>query len=245
MQHLTHLTAERIAALADEPASLTERSHLANCAACNAELAAAQRLVRMALTDIPAIEQPLSSWERLSPALRAEGLVSSSALAGGGTGGSNARAARAVSVHRWQWMMQAAAGLFLAVGGAVIGRASATPAAPALAAAGTVTIDSNFTSTSEALQTIERASEQYQRAVAYLAANDSSVTLRGRDAAEVYQTRLEALDQAATAARTALYRAPQDPVLNQYYISTMGARDLTLRQMGEVVPVSSTQRTRF
>jgi hypothetical protein len=239
MQHQTHLTAERIAALADEPASLTERSHLANCAACNAELAAAQRLVRMALTDIPAIEQPVSSWERLSPALRAEGLVRSPAFAVNG----DPPAGRSRSNH-WRWMAQTAAGLFLAVGGAVVGRASATLPSPEIAANAGAT-DSNFSSTTEALQTLERASDQYQRAVAYLAANDSSVTLRGRDAAELYRARLDAFDQAATAARTALYRAPQDPVLNQYYISTLGARDLTLRQMGEVVPVSSTQRTRF
>ena len=45
---MQHLTPERIAALADEPATLVERAHLANCVTCNAELAAAQRLTRAA-----------------------------------------------------------------------------------------------------------------------------------------------------------------------------------------------------
>jgi hypothetical protein len=231
---MQHINPERIAALADEPATLIERTHLASCASCVAELAAAQRLMQMALTDIPAIERPLSSWDRLGPALRAEGLVTT-AIAG------------APVTHdgttRWRWVMQAAAGLFLAVGGAVIGRASVGLSSPDLASGASV--DTAFRSTSEAMQVLDRASSDYQRAVAYLAANDSSVTMRGRDAAELYQARLEALDRAATATRAALYRAPEDPVLNQYYLSTMGARDLTLRQMGEAVPVSAVRGVRY
>jgi hypothetical protein len=69
--------------------------------------------------------------------------------------------------------------------------------------------------------------------------------MRGRDAAMLYQARLDVLDQAVAATRAALYRAPQDPVLNQYYLTTLGARDLTLQQMGQVVPVSTSQRTKF
>jgi hypothetical protein len=73
--HPPHITPERIAALADEPATLVERSHLASCVSCTTELVAAQRLVQLALTETPAIERPITSWARLAPALRAEGLV--------------------------------------------------------------------------------------------------------------------------------------------------------------------------
>jgi hypothetical protein len=231
---MQHINPERIAALADEPATLIERTHLASCASCVAELAAAQRLIQMALTDIPAIERPISSWDRLGPALRAEGLIANGiANEPVVTGGA----------PRWRGAMRAAAGLFLAVSGAVVGRASAGLPAGQLASG--VSVDTAFRSTTEAMQVLDRASSDYQRAVAYLAANDSSVTMRGRDAAELYRTRLEALDRAATATRAALYRAPEDPVLNQYYLSTMGARDLTLRQMGEAVPVSAVSGVRY
>jgi hypothetical protein len=235
---MQHITPERIAALADEPATLEERAHLEACADCVAGLTAAQRLIRMAVTDIPAIGRPVSSWDRLGPALRAEGLVRRPL-----DGADDDARFSLTGSHGWRRAVQLAAGVFLAVGGAVVGRASAGLPGnePAFAQA----TDTAFTSTSDALQVLDRATTSYQRAVAYLAANDSSVTLSGRDAAELYQTRLDALDRAATVTRAALYRAPDDPVLNQYYLSTMGARDLTLRQMGEVLPVSSSGRVRY
>jgi hypothetical protein len=113
----------------------------------------------------------------------------------------------------------------------------------ALTPVGTAPVE--FGSTAEAMQVLQRASDDYTRAVTYLASNDSTVTMRGRDAAMLYQARLDVLDQAVAATRAALYRAPQDPVLNQYYLTTLGARDLTLQQMGQVVPVSTSQRTKF
>ena len=39
----------------------------------------------------------------------------------------------------------------------------------------------------------------------------------------------------AETSRQALATAPTDPVLNQYYISTLGAREVTLRQLGSVL----------
>ena len=244
---MQHINPERIAALADEPATLAERTHLAECAACNAELSAAQRLVRMAVTDTPTIEQPLTSWDRLGPALHAQGLVNTP-LSRDGTSDRTSDRAEVIPLgstgpRQLRWVMQAAAGVFLAVGGAVVGRASA--AAPADMLAGGAAQDTSFASTTEAMSVLQRSSDQYQRAVAYLAANDSSVSLHGRDAETLYQTRLNVLDQAVASARAALYRAPQDPVLNNYYLQSVGARDLTLRQLGQVVPVSNAKRTRF
>lgn len=239
-----HITPERIAALADEPATLPERTHLSDCVECNANLAAAQRLVHMALTETPAIERPITSWARLGPALRAEGLVTRPMNTG-------EYATEVTPIERrrgmrYRWVGQAAAAALLVVGGAAMGRASASLPPGTLASRGAAnTQDTNFKSTTEAMNVLQQLSGQYQRAVAYLAANDSSVTLRGRDAADLYRARLDALDQSVAATRAALYRAPQDPVLNNYYIQSVGARDLTLRQMGQVVPVSSTKRTRF
>ena len=242
---MQHLTPERIAALADSPATLAERTHLNECVSCVAELAAAQRLMQMALTDIPAIERPLTSWERLSPALASEGLISTPIQAGGSE--FDVVPLRPARASRYRWAMQAAAGLFLVLGGAVVGRASASATAGSALAKNDTTQsgDTVFSSTTEAMNVLNHASNDYQRAVAYLAANDSNVTIRGRDAAELYSNRLDALDKAVAATQAALYRSPQDPVLNNYYFQSSAARDLTLRQLGQATPVSSVKRTKF
>ncbi len=240
---MQHLTPERIAALADEPATLAERSHLASCAACTGELGAAQRLVRLAVTDVPTIEAPVSSWERLGPALRAEGLVTVPLTAAGGSAGLVAIGTAPSS--RWRHVAQAAAAVALMLGGVAVGRASVGLDAPVPLAAAPAGAPADFTTTADAMQTLQRAADDYSRAVTWLASNDSTVTLRGRDAAQLYQARLDVLDQAVAATRAALYRAPQDPVLNQYYLTTLGARDFTLQQMGAVVPAATSQRTRF
>jgi hypothetical protein len=251
MDRMQHLTPERLAALADGPASLVERAHIADCAQCAAELAAAQRLVRLALTDVPAIEAPLTSWERLGPALRDEGLLRTpeamrTAVDRGAT-------VLTLPARRgpWRALSRAAAALALVAGGAALGRFTMTPAGDvAPAAAAPVALASEgatpaFQNTGEAMQVLQRASDDYTRAVTYLATHDSSVVLRGRDAVQLYQARLDALDRAVAATQAALYLAPQDPVLNQYYLTTLGARDLTLQQMGAVVPVAASNRTRF
>ena len=53
-----------------------------------------------------------------------------------------------------------------------------------------------------------------------------------------YEARLAALDEIAATTRAALYRAPQDPLLNQYYLTTLGAREATLREIGAAMPTS-------
>jgi hypothetical protein len=240
---MQHLTSERIAALADSPATLAERTHLNECVSCVAELAAAQRLMQMALTDIPAIERPLSSWERLSPALKSEGLITTPMV----SGGSEFELVPLKSHGRYRWAMQAAAAAFLLLGGAVVGRASASlTAGETLAKSDSAQAsDTIFGSTAEAMNVMQHASNDFQRAVAYLAVNDSSVTVRGRDAAELYSNRLEALDKTVAATRAALYRSPQDPILNNYYMQSTAYRDQTLRQLGQAMPVSSVKRTKF
>ena len=43
----------------------------------------------------------------------------------------------------------------------------------------------------------------------------------------IYRTRLAALDKVNNAMESALRTAPHDPVINQYYLATMGARVAT------------------
>ena len=45
------------------------------------------------------------------------------------------------------------------------------------------------------------------------------------------------LDEVIPRVQQALYDAPQDPVLSQYYQATYEARETTLRQLGRSLPV--------
>ncbi len=52
------------------------------------------------------------------------------------------------------------------------------------------------------------------------------------------RTRLTALDQASRVMGRALDEAPYDPVINGYYITTLGQREATIRQLNTALPVS-------
>ena len=51
----------------------------------------------------------------------------------------------------------------------------------------------------------------------------------------MYSKRLVALDQVFNATESALQTAPHDPVINQYYLATMGARVATQQQLAQPV----------
>jgi hypothetical protein len=169
---------------------------------------------------------PLNDWETISARLRDEGLIQD-------------RPSR----FRATWMMQAAAAVLIAVGGVGIGRYSATHAGTGQTAASSVASSSAqlpqlpvsaasdttaaFRSADEAWNTLNRAGQDYQRASAYL---NAMQTVRS-DSSGVYQTRLAALDQVMRATESAREQAPNDPVINQYYLATMGAREATAQQL--------------
>jgi len=84
---------------------------------------------------------------------------------------------------------------------------------------------------------LNRAGEEYQRASAYLSASSTEIPLPQSPSA--YRTRLAALDNVMSDMRDALKEAPQDPVINQYYLATVGAREATLRQLGTTLPAGA------
>ena len=47
------------------------------------------------------------------------------------------------------------------------------------------------------------------------------------DSSRIYSARLAALEKVGNAMESALQTAPHDPVINQYYLATMGARVAT------------------
>jgi hypothetical protein len=186
---------------------------------------------------------PLTDWDSLAERLRAEGLIRTSAFGG-------------FPSRSW---MQAAAALLLVAGGAAIGRFTApgsatenaaSPSAETASAAGqtpatgqvaNATPASNgaaeFRSPEEAWAVLNRAGEEYQRASAYLSASNTEVPLPTNP--DTYRTRLAALDNVMTEMRSALNEAPHDPVINQYYLATVGAREATLRQLGTTLPAGA------
>jgi hypothetical protein len=155
--------------------------------------------------------------------------------------------------------MQAAAALLLVAGGAAIGRftapasasvntasqssptTSTPPQTASTGVAGTAATASNtapeFRSPEEAWDVLNRAGEEYQRASAYLSASNTSVPLPTNP--DTYRTRLAALDNVMSEMRSALNEAPHDPVINQYYLATVGAREATLRQLGTTLPAGA------
>jgi hypothetical protein len=152
--------------------------------------------------------------------------------------------------------MQAAAAVVLVAGGIAVGRytaqrdtiasatsvASATPTqtqsaggAPVQNVSTSTPISTaDFKSVDEAWATLNRAGEEYQRASAFLSASNNVVPLPND--ASTYRTRLAALDNVMSEMGKAMHEAPHDPVINQYYMATVGAREATLRQLGTTLP---------
>jgi hypothetical protein len=235
---MSHLTTERLAAFADETPTPDEATHLAGCWDCRAEVAAYRRLARMsAMAPLPT--EPLTAWSHLAPQLRAEGLINDTAQGGGSP---HSVVVPLASVRRTpvpQWALRAAAGFALVLGGAVAGRLSTVVSLNGSPQPTDFTnaIPVSYRSPDEALRALNVAQQEYQNAAAFLASQDTSARFIGMNQ-DSYRARLAALDDIAATARAALYRAPQDPMLNQYYLTTLGAREATLREIGAAPAVN-------
>ncbi len=194
---------------------------------------------------------PLTDWNSLAAQLRAEGLISGPASGGRFT--------------MRRWMQAAAATIVLVAGGAAIGRYTASESSGRSSPTqvsdvsnrsgqngGAITVGesqssgnattasmttSEFHSPEEAWATLNRAGEEYQRASAYLSASNTEAPMPTTP--DTYRTRLAALDNVMSDMRAALHESPQDPVINQYYLATVGAREATLRQLGTTLPAGA------
>ncbi len=233
---MPHLSTDRLAALGDEQPTHAEAAHLAACEACAGERAAYRSLVAMAREEGTSLGLPLTRWDAIAAALE----VDAPAVV-------HRRATR-VAPH---WPLRAAAGLLLMAGGAMMGRASAgvdplpgagrdrVPAATAAASTASSTApapDSAFASIEEARAAQRRSEQLYQQAVAYLAQYDSTAVDDGSPVA--YKSRLAALDRVISATSEAMREAPHDPVINGYYLTTLGQREATIRQLNTALPAS-------
>jgi hypothetical protein len=229
---MLHLSTDRLAALGDEAPTSAEAAHLAVCASCAHEADAYRTLVGMAHAERDSLGLPLTRWDAIAAALDAD------------LHGSPARSRRVSA----RWPLRAAAGLLLMAGGAVIGRTSvgADPlpgvsigsrsVASAPARGTQPPADSAFASIEDARAAQLRSEQLYQQAVAYLARYDSSAVDDGSPVA--YRSRLAALDRVISATSEAMREAPHDPVINGYYLTTLGQREATIRQLNTALPTS-------
>ena len=234
---MLHLSTERLAALADEHASADESAHLAVCAVCARERDAYRALVAMAGAERAAFGLPLTRWDAIASALEA-----------GAMSRSDVRPRRTLRIAS-RWPLRAAAGLLLMAGGAMLGRATAgADLIPGTSSASTSTTqavtdsgarlvaESAFSSIEDARAAQRRSEQLYQQAVAYLAQYDSTAVDDGSPVA--YKSRLAALDRVISATGEAMREAPHDPVINGYYLTTLGQREATIRQLNTALPAS-------
>ena len=223
---MSHLSIDRLAALADEQPTADETTHLTMCEECAREVAAHRSLLALAGVEREAMRLPLTRWDTLAPALRSDGLIRMPAT--------SSRGAPFFSPQR---LLQVAAALLLVAGGAFLGRVSAgasvVPGDPASIAGIFDSVPTAFASVEEAerLRTLYR--DGYERAANFIAQHDSS---RVSGTPAVMRTRLSALDRVTRITREALNDAPFDPVLNDFLLNSYYQREATLRELNTVLP---------
>jgi hypothetical protein len=219
---MSHLSPERLAALFDESPTAAELSHLASCAACSRERGAYEALAEMGKSSHSSIAQPLTSWERLAPALVRDGVIDR----GRGFG------RRAGVSRRW---LQAAAAVLLVAGGTMFGRMTAPSQ---VTYAGTQpAVQENpasvqFASLDEAQRAASAYQTLYQASMSYIASHDPSSSTMSTP--QAIKTRLAALDQVTQIAGAALENAPYDSVINNLYLNAQGQREASVRMLNAV-----------
>lgn len=262
---MLHLPTDRLAALADEAPSPDEAAHLALCAECAREVRAHEALLSMATAEKSTggyLAMPLTRWESLGAELRREGLIGAAPRTSAPVRATRripawiGRAAAAVLLLAGG----AVAGRYTApVREVEVAAKSDRPPAPKPGTKPPVStpperggisetpdvslasfLPSSFESVTAARLWQQKLEVAYQDAAAYIAANDTSdlPTVERMDDRSV-RARLAALDAAGSVMREALREAPADPVINGYYLTTLGQREATLRQINAVSPAGA------
>ena len=215
---MSHLTIESLARLVDESPTAAEQGHLAACAECRAALdeLRAQTAELAALGALPSVEPPAHAWERIAARVEADRVVPRG--------------------RRWPLagIARAAAAVMLFAGGAAAGviltRAEST--------AGTDPRDTGSnTSASPAATTVAASPEEI--ALARLRIAELMYTNALLEYAKITSpepprdavARLATLETIVVTTRTALERAPADPLINSYYLAALAERETLLSQL--------------
>src|SRR3954471_22640446 len=211
---MSHLSPERLAALIDEQPTAAELAHLAACRPCSRERGAYEALAAMAQSG-PSIGTPLTTWEKLAPALAKDGIMEADRSLG----------RRLRGVRGW---LQAGGAVLLLAGGVGFGRITA-PAPTSATVAALPSADVHFASVEEAQAMAAKSQNIYQASMAYIAGqNNSGYSLASPS---VIKTRLAALEQVTRIAGAALEDAPYDPVVNTLYLNAQGQREASMRKL--------------
>ena len=240
---MSHLSIERLAALADEQPTADEHAHLSACPRCAQEVEAHRSLLAMAGSERETLGIPLTRWDTLAQRLRSEGLMAAERPGSVTAEWAAPVGKRKLSTRAW---MRFAAAVMLIASGTIIGRASA--GAPVLPGGLTGnesprqtaqipsldSVPTAFASVDEASRFKQYYAEGYQSAVSYLAAHDSAA--QPTETPAVMRARLAALDRVSRTMREALNDAPYDPVINDFYLNSFGQREATLRQLNTYLP---------
>lgn len=230
--NMLHLHTERLAALGDDVPTPDEAAHLAVCAECARERNAYQALVAMAHAEREPFGLPLTRWDAIATELATLPRQSD---------------ALTLARRRNPRLLQIAAGLLLVAGGAMAGRVSAgahplpdggstVATIPSQSGAALASDATAFASVDDARSAQLRSEQIYQQAAAFLARYDTNASSGGSPLA--VRSRLAALDQVISTTREAMRQAPHDPVINGYYLTTLGQREATLRQLNSALPAS-------
>ena len=230
LPNVSHLSAERLAALGDESPTAAEMAHLTGCAECARERAVYQSLAELASAESARIGMPLTRWETLAPALVADRIID----------GMPAPVRHKTHTRPW---LQAAAAVLLVAGGMMAGRSSVGAPPIPFGDSNTVAVVTPSTDSLPHFESIEQARAAqaqsqllFQTATSYLAQQDTAN--HSADTPSAMRTRLAALDRAREVMGEALNEAPYDPVINGYYLTTLGQREATLRQLNTAMPAN-------
>lgn len=210
---MSHLSPERLAALLDEQPTAAELSHLASCRPCSRERGAYEALASMSKSGLT-IGQPLTSWDRLAPALIEDRVIV----------GARGFTPRPLAYRR---VLQVAAAVLLMVGGVTVGRMTAP--SPDLLAGIPAEGPQVFASIEEAQAAAVKAQNVYQASMAFIAGQDGNGLAQATPA--VIKTRLAALEQVTQIAGAALEDAPYDSVINTLYLNAQGQREASMRML--------------
>jgi len=203
------------------------------------------------------IVAPLTEWRTLALQLRDEGLLRAPGDPRGAERGAHTDAPSQPRVTprerigwiapaaRWTMRIAASAAL-VAVGiiagrGMTVGNDIAHTIQMAIADSSDVSHvrvgGAPYGSAEEARTALVKSESEYQRAAAYLAATDTAA--RTAASPQVLQDRLAALDEVTVTALKALRDAPDDPLLNQYYLSAVSAREATIQRLSHSLPADA------
>jgi hypothetical protein len=233
---MLHLSPERLAALADDEPTVAEARHLAGCAFCARERSAYSALLVLARREGARQSTPVSDWNALSARLEEEGMIGRPVESAAASDAASSVGRRVSS--RGSWLMRAAAALLIAASGVAYGRYSAGDPLTMVRSSIEDTLPrAPYSSTADAMEAFLRAQRELSQAAAFLA----EFEVNGFDArdADVYRVRLAALDGVLGVTQASLYDAPADPVINQLYLASLGAREATVRQISSALPAGT------